>query len=98
VRRQLRRSELVATTDVPGLLCLEIDGLAPTFCGARRRRAGARTAAGCCTPTGQAMPFVLFPRPDGPVVGAPAVHEIMRDWPARLGQDAYRDEPVTRPE
>jgi uncharacterized membrane protein YvlD (DUF360 family) len=28
VRRQLRRSKLVTAADVPGLLCLEIDGLA----------------------------------------------------------------------
>ena len=50
---------------------------------------------------GQAFPFVLFPRtlpwPDGPVVGAPAVHAIMRGWLAQLGHDAYRDGPVTRP-
>jgi hypothetical protein len=45
---------------------------------------------------GQAFPFVLFPRtlpwPNGPVVGAPAVHEVMRGRLAWLGQDAYRDE------
>ena len=39
------------------------------------------------------FPFVLFPRdlpwPDKPVVGAAAVHRILYEWLALLGQDAY---------
>jgi uncharacterized membrane protein YvlD (DUF360 family) len=42
---------------------------------------------------GQSFPFVLFPRdlpwPDKPVVGAAAVHRILYEWLALLGQDAY---------
>ena len=42
---------------------------------------------------GQAHPFVLHPPelewPDGPVVGAAAVHRVLRGWLAQLGQDAY---------
>ena len=42
---------------------------------------------------GQSHPFVLFPRdlpwPDGPVVGAPAVHGVFRGWLAGLGQSEY---------
>jgi len=32
----------------------------------------------------------LLPQPDGPVIGAEAMHRILRGWPAHLGQDAYR--------
>jgi hypothetical protein len=42
---------------------------------------------------GQVHPFVLrpdeLPWPDAPVVGAAAVHSIIRGWLAGLGQDAY---------
>jgi uncharacterized membrane protein YvlD (DUF360 family) len=42
---------------------------------------------------GQAHPFVLFPRelpwPDEDVVGAGALHHVMRGWLAGLGQTAY---------
>jgi len=44
---------------------------------------------------GQSFPFVLFPRdlpwPAGDVVGAPALHRILRGWLALLGQRAYGD-------
>jgi uncharacterized membrane protein YvlD (DUF360 family) len=43
----------------------------------------------------QSHPFVLHPPdlpwPDQPVIGAPAVHRILRGWLAGLGQDAYRE-------
>jgi uncharacterized membrane protein YvlD (DUF360 family) len=42
----------------------------------------------------QAHPFVLFPAelayPDTPVVGAEAMHRVLRGWLADLGHDAYR--------
>jgi uncharacterized membrane protein YvlD (DUF360 family) len=42
----------------------------------------------------QAFPFVLFPAtlgyPDAPVVGAEALHHVMRGWLAEVGQEAYR--------
>jgi uncharacterized membrane protein YvlD (DUF360 family) len=42
----------------------------------------------------QAYPFVLFPAalgyPDAPVVGAEALHRVLRGWLAAVGQDAYR--------
>ncbi len=42
----------------------------------------------------QAYPFVLFPAalgyPDAPVVGAEALHHVLRGWLAAVGQDAYR--------
>jgi hypothetical protein len=44
---------------------------------------------------GQSFPFVLFPRdlpwPEDDVVGAPAVHRVLRGWLALLGQAAYSD-------
>jgi uncharacterized membrane protein YvlD (DUF360 family) len=44
---------------------------------------------------GQAHPFVMHPPdltwPDEYVVGAAAVHHILRGWLAELGQDAYSD-------
>jgi uncharacterized membrane protein YvlD (DUF360 family) len=44
----------------------------------------------------QAYPFVLFPAdlryPEEPVVGAEAMHRVLRGWLADLGQDAYADE------
>jgi len=44
---------------------------------------------------GQSHPFVLFPRdlpwPEGDVVGAAAVHRIMRGWLAGMGQDAFAE-------
>jgi uncharacterized membrane protein YvlD (DUF360 family) len=43
----------------------------------------------------QAFPFVLapadLPHPDGELVGAEAVHRLLRAWLARLGHDAYAD-------
>jgi hypothetical protein len=46
----------------------------------------------------QSQPFVLFPAglpwPEEPVVGAPAVHRILRDWLVRSGQRAYELEPA----
>jgi hypothetical protein len=49
----------------------------------------------------QSFPFVLFPGvlpyPDAPVVGAEALHRVLRGWLALLGQDAYRDEPAPSP-
>ncbi len=43
----------------------------------------------------QSHPFVLHPPdlewPDGPVIGADAVHRVFRGWLAQLGQDAYND-------
>jgi hypothetical protein len=43
----------------------------------------------------QAYPFVLFPAglryPDEPVVGAEAMHRVLRRWLADLGQTAYAD-------
>jgi hypothetical protein len=43
----------------------------------------------------QSFPFVLFPSelgyPDQPVVGAEALHRVLRRWLADLGQDAYAD-------
>jgi uncharacterized membrane protein YvlD (DUF360 family) len=42
----------------------------------------------------QAFPFVLFPAalgyPDAPVVGAEAMHRVLRGWLAAVGQDAHR--------
>jgi hypothetical protein len=42
----------------------------------------------------QSYPFVLFPAalgyPDAPVVGAEAMHRVLRGWLAAVGQDAYR--------
>jgi hypothetical protein len=41
----------------------------------------------------QSHPFALFPAdwhlPDGEIVGAPAMHRVMRRWLADLGQTAY---------
>jgi hypothetical protein len=43
----------------------------------------------------QSFPFVLFPSelryPDEAVVGAEAMHRVLRRWLADLGQDAYAD-------
>jgi hypothetical protein len=43
----------------------------------------------------QSFPFVLFPSdlhyPEQAVVGAEAVHRVLRRWLADLGQEAYRD-------
>jgi len=45
----------------------------------------------------QSHPFVLFPgewaEPQGPLVGAEAVHRQMRHWLAELGHEAYRERP-----
>ncbi len=50
----------------------------------------------------QSQPFVLFPAglpwPKEPVVGAPAVHRILRDWLVRSGQRAYELEPAREEE
>jgi uncharacterized membrane protein YvlD (DUF360 family) len=44
----------------------------------------------------QSLPFVLFPAglpyPDEPVVGAEAMHRVLRRWLVELGHDAYRSE------
>jgi hypothetical protein len=44
----------------------------------------------------QSFPFVLFPAdlhyPEQAVVGAEAVHRVLRRWLADLGQEAYRDD------
>jgi hypothetical protein len=49
---------------------------------------------------GQSHPFVLFPTawhyPDEPVVGAEALHQVMRDWLVDLGHPAYRRPMVGR--
>jgi uncharacterized membrane protein YvlD (DUF360 family) len=51
---------------------------------------------------GQSFPFVLFPSkfdyPAEPVVGAETMHDVMIDWLAGLGQDAYKlvDSPGSR--
>jgi hypothetical protein len=49
----------------------------------------------------QSFPFVLFPAelryPGGPVVGAEAMHHVLRGWLAALGQDAYRVAATTLP-
>jgi uncharacterized membrane protein YvlD (DUF360 family) len=46
---------------------------------------------------GQSHPFALFPsdwrEPEGPVVGAEALHRHMRGWLADLGHDAYAERP-----
>ena len=46
----------------------------------------------------QSQPFVLFPAtlpwPEEPVVGASAVHRILRGWLVRSGQRAYELEPA----
>ena len=46
----------------------------------------------------QSQPFVLFPAslpwPEEPVVGASAVHHILRGWLVRCGQRAYEPEPA----
>ena len=46
----------------------------------------------------QSQPFVLFPAglpwPEEPVVGAPAVHRILRGWLVRSGQRVYELEPA----
>jgi uncharacterized membrane protein YvlD (DUF360 family) len=48
----------------------------------------------------QAHPFVLFPAalryPAAPVIGAEAMHRVLRGWLADLGQDAYRSPGVPR--
>jgi hypothetical protein len=47
---------------------------------------------------GQSHPFALFPsdwrEPEGPVVGAEALHRHMRDWLADLGHEAYAERPA----
>jgi uncharacterized membrane protein YvlD (DUF360 family) len=44
----------------------------------------------------QSHPFAIVPAewklPDEPVIGAPAMHRLMRGWLADLGHDAYRDQ------
>jgi hypothetical protein len=44
---------------------------------------------------GQSFPFALvpadWPLPDGPVIGAEAMHGHLRRWLADLGHDSYRD-------
>jgi len=48
----------------------------------------------------QAHPFVLFPAalryPDVPVIGAEAMHRVLRGWLADLGHEAYRSPGVPR--
>jgi hypothetical protein len=50
----------------------------------------------------QCHPFALAPAefhmPDEPIVGAVAMHMLMRRWLAELGHDAYRPDPEPTPE
>jgi hypothetical protein len=45
----------------------------------------------------QSHPFAIVPDgwylPEEPIVGAPAMHLVMRRWLADLGHDAYRESP-----